>query len=656
VFRGRVPLGRVALGLLALKLVAGIPLLLERGLVASYFANDGWRAPRERSLDFLMSPAGRVDRRLEFTSWRPFPLFFFNDNSRFNFYRPGDPDRWKLAFSVTWRAWMAAPRPGPSRFYLSTARAGAGGTASLAIEGTRVLTLDATSTRAEGTVTIGPGWHSIDVQYACPYGAARGFSAGLVEDGRDRPLGADLAYVLPAPPGRVAADRVVRALSRLADGIAIAVLLAWTAVCAASDLRHAWPRARNRHRASWVAAVAPITALALIGVATIRARPLIGVPPFLSGGDDWLTHETLARDIALNDPLMTRGKPVGRAAPFSTQPLYPYFLALVHLVAGEDFWGIYLAQQLLLAVMVWATYRFTREVFGPAAAWPAGGLAWLFAAQGSLNQRPLRLAESLLGEALFLPLVALWVLTLARLRGPRPPSRWMAAGAGALGGVAVLTRSPLLLAVPFVGLLVLADWRRRWSRAGTVPIVVLASSLAATVGLATLRNVVASGQWVVVSNAGPINLHEGNKPPPGIDVSRAETRAIYRRLGLDPLVARVVEYAVRAPATFALGLGRRAAYALGLTGRTGEERLLVVLWVSAGIGIIRVLSSSEPADPIRFVPAVIAACQFVVVVVIGNITYGYRLLYPMYLMLVPYSAYAASVAWRALLTRLVQTH
>jgi len=227
-----------------------------------------------------------------------------------------------------------------------------------------------------------------------------------------------------------------------------------------------------------------------------------------------------------------------------------------------------------------------------------------------------------------------------------------AALVGILGGVAVVTRSPLLMAIPPIVLIVAWSWWRRLRRAAAVPLAVFASCLLATIGLATVRNVVVSGQFVLISSAGPINLFVGNFPPPEVDVSGADTREIYRRLRLDPLVAKVVEYAVRAPRVFAVGLLRKAEFVLGLSAPGTEERFFVFTWLTALIGIGLALRTPALRDePLALAPAIIALCHFAVTVIVGNLTYRYRLVYPLYLMLLPYSALALTRAGSRLLGR-----
>ena len=143
-------------------------------------------------------------------------------------------------------------------------------------------------------------------------------------------------------------------------------------------------------------------------------------------------------------------------------------------------------------------------------------------------------------------------------------------------------------------------------------------------------------------------------PPAGIDLSRAAARPIYRWLGLDPLVAKIAEYAVQAPGSFGRGLVRRARYVLGLLGPRGaERRFFAFICASALAGLTLVIAGPSPGHPSRFLPAIVAIVHFAVVVVIGNFTYGYRLAYPTYLMLLPYSAVALERGGRAITRRIL---
>lgn len=633
-----VPLKRAVTVLIAVKMLIGGALLADRGFLAVYYANDDWRGHPERSLDFLTLAGTRVDDRLRFDPRRhPFPLFFFNDIQRFN-YRADEPQRIHLPFSVVWSGHFLAPTAGIRRFYLQApahrSPSSTPVTASLTVDGRVVVTLTTGVMRADGEVELARGAHPIEVRYRSPYEGPRRFSAGEVRDERDWPLDGRTVYV-QAAGWRITADRLVRALSEFLD-LALAAGLVFTI---ARILRRCVERLRSRAVPLRPRADAlSVVALAAIAYIAWRAAPLAGVPIILTGGDDWLTHESFARDIVLNGPLMTLGRSIGSAAPFSTQPLYPYFVALVHLVTGEDFWGVFVVQQLLFAGMIWAAFQLTVAMFGRLEGWLALALGLYFTSIVSIAQRPPHMMEFLLGESLFLPLLAFWALALVRVATSGRPALAAMAGAGLLGGMAVVTRSPLLLALPPIwAVLAWSRWRR-WRRASLLPLALFTCCLVAPIGMATLRNGIASGQWVIVSNAGPINFYLGNKPPPKIDVRRAETRPIYRHLGLDPLVAQVAEYAIQAPGAFARGLLDKALYVLGLREWAAEPRLFVLLWGSGLAGITLLVTAGADAAAIRLLPAIIAACHLLIMIIIGNFTYRYRLVYPMYLMLIPYSA------------------
>ena len=68
----------------------------------------GSSAPPERSTDFFGLGTTRVDRSLSFAD-DTFPLYFFNDNLRFNYYQENEPDRQSLAFAVRWQGLLQAP-------------------------------------------------------------------------------------------------------------------------------------------------------------------------------------------------------------------------------------------------------------------------------------------------------------------------------------------------------------------------------------------------------------------------------------------------------------------------------------------------------------------------------------------------------------------
>ena len=126
--RRRLPLAALFLAALGMKL-ASAPIVPPHGFRAAYHAEADWQGPVEagstRGASFT-----RIDERLQFEDTRhDFPLYFFNDTRRFNFYQPGEPQRDKLAFSVSWLGFLYQPEAEDRRLYL----AASGTTARVAI-------------------------------------------------------------------------------------------------------------------------------------------------------------------------------------------------------------------------------------------------------------------------------------------------------------------------------------------------------------------------------------------------------------------------------------------------------------------------------------------------------------------------------------------
>ena len=85
----------------------------EGGFRSRYFANAAATGAHERSTEYPDDAFTRIDGRLQFDSPAQFPLPFFNDNSRFNFYKVGEPNRRLLDFAVRWSGlwWVDRERP-----------------------------------------------------------------------------------------------------------------------------------------------------------------------------------------------------------------------------------------------------------------------------------------------------------------------------------------------------------------------------------------------------------------------------------------------------------------------------------------------------------------------------------------------------------------
>jgi hypothetical protein len=618
-------------GLLAIKAIVAVA-TVPHGFTATYFANGSWTPPRERSIEWRAEPFTRRDLRLAFTSpdGPELPLHFFHDNARFNVAtRAG---REGLPFSVAWEGYWRVDEPATLPLYL----AGHGLHATLAVDGRLVVEKPDDAIEAFGEAVLEAGWRHVSVLVAAPAGQARSFEAGTVSaDGTRRALGSPDVY--PSAPGRSARawDARARTLGRAAAAgtvIFIGGLALATLAGVLRALRYARALRADDRLPAWLA----IASLAALADAWWFAKGVEDRLLLLLGGDDMLTYATLARDIALNGPLMLAGQPPGQAEPFYYQPLYPYVLALTHLVWGDDGFGIFLVQRLGVWITWLAAWRTAHLLLGLRAGGATLVIAGVFV---MLRVRPW--SGVLLAEAIFIPLLAVcaWSLVIVAQR----ESRRATVAAGIAGGLATLARSTLVPAW-FLVLPLLVAARRHAGRQAR-PAVVVALLVAGITGLATARNWVAAGQFVPVASSFANNFYLGNPPPDDMPVSGPGEHALLRRLPIADPTRLALEGALHAPGRFAGNLGRKALYALGVFGAyppgSGWSALLIVTWVLALGGFVVIARHGQGRDPAVWLPAVFAGTHLVAVTVIFPHAHGDRLILPMYVMLLPYAGAAA---------------
>lgn len=254
-------------------------------------------------------------------------------------------------------------------------------------------------------------------------------------------------------------------------------------------------------RRYWITGLLPALAAGLAArswyFSDLRLSAVFDVPIV-----DSLTYQRLAETLL-----------AGADGVFFRPPLYPLFLAVIRLLAGEGQAAIVWAQFALGLAAVVPVYFLALRWRGPSA---ASLTAWIVALY------PLRifyegeiLAVTLFG---FLLALALWMLWC------RPDERRIGRffSGGLVFGLAVLTRPNVLLAVPFLLLPLLFDRR---GGGGRLP--VLAAWVAGVVLAvlpATLHNYRAEGELIPVAANGGINFYYGNGPeatgetplPPGL--------------------------------------------------------------------------------------------------------------------------------------------
>lgn len=626
--RGRIAGGWAAGAVLVAAAVASAAVPGDRGFTARYYASATATGQHERSTEYRDAAFTRVDKQLEFTrNERDFPLAFFNDHARFNYLRPGEPDRRHLEFSVAWTAWLHVPGNGTRTFYLHAP----GSPAEVSIDTTPILTSTAGTDAGLATeIDLAEGWHRVHVTFSSPYEGPREFSAGELVAGVHAPFDTSDARTERPDKRQMILSKLFGFVKDAADILALAWLATLAGLIVLRRIGEIWQRHIPVYRpaiALFVAAGA-IEALRFAWPWATRLRIMIA-------GDDTMTYEGYARDILFNGLLMNGGAPAGQGEPFYYQALYPYFLAFTHLVFGDSVFGALFLQRLLVVLTAVMLTRLAMAF--------RGDDVWPFALATSALFTWWKcgpIASDMLNESLYIPLLVAWTLVLVRSCGEASPSR--AAAAGTLAGLAALTRSTLTLSWLIVWPVMAVQW---WKPRRTALLTMIACSVA-VYALLGVRNVIVSGQFVVSPTGGGITLLGGNQPPPGLTID-AGRLAVYNRIGLGGYTIEVLEYAFAEPGMFAANLGRKALFALGFyepyAEGWGYSPVYIAAWLSALAGLVVLLRSGAPRIPL-LMPLLIAVTQFAAVVIVYP--KGERLILPIHTLLMPYSAVAAMSLWQ----------
>jgi tetratricopeptide (TPR) repeat protein len=209
------------------------------------------------------------------------------------------------------------------------------------------------------------------------------------------------------------------------------------------------------------------------------------------GGLDAEYYVTLARQVASGDWMLGHD-------PFFLSPLYIYFLGTIFAVSGGSLAAARSVQAALGTVAVWLVYRTGRVALPPRTAFVAAVLA---AATGLFTFHEALTIQAALDP--FLAALALWLVSEALTSERR---RWLFGAGVALGLFALNRPNGLLVAAAIVLVIAVhAPWRRGIGRAAWVLI-----GLALAIAPVTLRNVVASGDAVLISSHGGLNFYIGN--------------------------------------------------------------------------------------------------------------------------------------------------
>lgn len=632
----------LAVAICALTLAKGVFgwMALPSGLPGWYFDNSRFQGDYERSTDYLGEPWTRREREV-FFGGDEFPAYFLNDVQRFNFYGPEAERRKNLPFSVRWEGSLYVPQDGSYQFWLT-----ASGPGALRLDGRQVASVDSDGRETVSTtLNLTQGSHPIRVQYARRAARSPDLKVEWTVQGRRAPLAVPYVFPDEVSPASWERDRTLLAASRGLDGLFLALAGAGLAILAVG----AAARARKDSAASWPLAERVVLGAVVAAIflsASVPRLDRVDKLELLGGGQDWLTHESFARDILVGGPLMTLGKPLGEGRTFYAQPFYPYALAAMHALTGEDQFGVLALQLFGSGVAGVLLYYLARRLFGMAAAWATFGLflpIWSWHLEW--------VAYRLISEAVYFVILPALLLVLVRCLDDRRPADFVLAGL--LLGLAIVTRGPTLLYVPFVGAILWGGLRRAGLSRGAVvrlaAVLLVAAGL--VVGLVPLRNAIVAGEPAVLASSGGVNLQKLHRPTNGVRLSLAQDRWFADYIQ-DAPTRETVEFVLQDPGGYVYACLLLAAYTLGYGAAVEESG--VTVWpelVALNLLYLGAIVFLAGARSLRAsLLHAFVAVHFATMVVFVPYDYDNRLVLPMYLPIVVFGGYAVS----ELLTRAIE--
>ena len=192
-------------------------------------------------------------------------------------------------------------------------------------------------------------------------------------------------------------------------------------------------------------------------------------------------------------------------SPFSNYPIfhppvYPYFLAAMNGLSGSLL-AIKFVQAIIGSLLIPAVFRVSMRIFGPRTAIASAALSAFY-------PELIWYTAHFWCETVFLSL--LWWAIERLMAADETSAGRTGAVAGALLGLAILTRETLLYLLPFA-----AMWLA-WSKPRRRPALALCLLGAAFAMVApwTLRNWIQFGAFIPVSTGGGLNLYQGNADLP----------------------------------------------------------------------------------------------------------------------------------------------
>jgi 4-amino-4-deoxy-L-arabinose transferase-like glycosyltransferase len=248
-----------------------------------------------------------------------------------------------------------------------------------------------------------------------------------------------------------------------------------------------------------------VSIMALGGVLRgLYIAELTDAPDFRTPFSDAGYHDYWARGLAFGTwtPPPNEADPEIATSSYLRPPGYPYFLALIYKVMGRGYVAPRIVQALLGLLSVYLAFLLTKRGFGIAPGLVAAfimAIYWIFIYYEGEFHAPAILIPLLLG---FSMVVARWT------EGATPRDGFVA---GVILGLAAVTRPNVLMFLPAVAVWILWLTRRVPSRPRLAPALIgLLIGTAVAVLPVTIRNLVASGEFVPITSNTGVNLFMGN--------------------------------------------------------------------------------------------------------------------------------------------------
>ncbi len=192
------------------------------------------------------------------------------------------------------------------------------------------------------------------------------------------------------------------------------------------------------------------------------------------------------------------------AGAYFRAPLYPYFLALLAWITSGSILVSKLLQVLLTGGTAWFIYRLAERLFSHKAAILAG---FIYAAYSVL----IFYESTFLIPVLFLFLLVWGMFRVVAYRESQSWLTWLATGA--VFGLAAISRPNVLLVLPFLLLWLFLTGTKVGGLARRIKFpAVLLAGLVIPILPVTIRNAAVTGDFMLISSQGGINLYLGNNP------------------------------------------------------------------------------------------------------------------------------------------------